>query len=356
MRIHITKSVADKAKSQDKPYRIHDSKLQGFVLRVQPTGRKIWVSLYKRKTRTLGHYPAMTVAMAREAAMRVLNGEAPEEQHEVLTLSKFIDEYYKDFARAYHARPKETLSHLGRFGLENRRMDKINIADVEKWRNARMQEGLNSKTINRIVAQLKSALQKAVEWKLIPEHPLDGLKPLKIDKGGVIRYLGDAESARLMASLKEAKPWLQALVIVALNTGMRRGELWNLLWGDVDLKKGMLVVQGGMAKSGQTRHIPLNQTAVDAFKVWRGDALPMKSLPVFGRHEFKKSWATVLRRANIQNFRFHDCRHSFASRLVTAGVPLNHVRELLGHSSLEMTLIYAHLAPQDLQNAVELIG
>ena len=355
MQINITKSVADKAKPQGKPYQIHDAIIKGFILRVQPTGRRMWKLIIDRKPITLGEYPIMSAAMARAKAMRVLNGE-DEQPVQVVTLSQFIEEYYREFAESHHSRPKETLSHLGRFGLDDRPLDQIHIADIEKWRNARLREGLNSKTINRVVAGLKSALQKAVDWELIGEHPLSRIKPLKIDKRGVIRYLEGDESKRLMSALESAKPWLKTLVTVALNTGLRRGELWNLSWGDIDLKKQMLVVRGAGAKSGQTRFIPLNGSAVVALKQWRGDVVRMKSLPVFGRHEFKKSWATVLRNAGITGFRFHDCRHTFASRLVSAGVPLNHVRELMGHSSLEMTLIYAHLAPRELANAVELIG
>ena len=81
----------------------------------------------------------------------------------------------------------------------------------------------------------------------------------------------------------------------------------------------------------------------------------MPSMPVFGNAEFRKAFSGVLTAAKVKGFRFHDTRHTFASRLVMAGVPLNTVRELMGHASLEMTLRYAHLAPDNLQAAVDLI-
>jgi len=215
-------------------------------------------------------------------------------------------------------------------------------------------------------------------------HPLARLKPLKVDKRKIVRYLLPDEEKRLTATLaarderkrkgrESANAWrrerghdplpaigiycdnLTPMVVLACNTGLRRGELWNLTWGAVDLRRKMLTVHGKGAKSGQTRHIPLNRSAVDTLKSHRGAVAPMPTVPVFGRATFRKSWGKVLKDAKIENFRFHDLRHDFASRLVMAGVPLNTVRELMGHSSLEMTLIYAHLSPDNLRAAVDLI-
>ena len=145
-------------------------------------------------------------------------------------------------------------------------------------------------------------------------------------------------------------------MIVSLNTGLRRREAQNLTWGDIDLRKKLLTVRGAGAKSGQTRHVPLNAAAVDALKAHRGDVRPLPKVPVFGRADLKKAFSGVLKVAKIEAFRWHDLRHTFASRLVMVGVPLNTVRELMGHASLDMTLIYAHLAPDNLRSAVELLG
>jgi integrase len=148
---------------------------------------------------------------------------------------------------------------------------------------------------------------------------------------------------------------LTPLVMLAINSGLRRGELWKLTWKDIDFGRRMLTVRGECAKSGQTRHIPLNAAAVDVLKTHRGDVIPLPNVPVFGDAEFRKAFNALLDKAKIQDFRFHDTRHTFASKLVMAGVPLNTVRELLGHGSLEMTLIYAHLAPENLRDAVDMI-
>jgi integrase len=357
MRHHITKSSADKAKPEAKPYQIHDTLIPGFVLRVQPSGKKIWKLIVQHKPRTLGDYPTMTVAMAREKAKRILNGDEPQrEQSATPTLGQFIEKYYREFAETNYSKPSENISHLTRTGFTDIPIDAIRVIDVEKYRTKRLKAGTAPSSINRQLAILKAALQKAVEWQIIEENPIARFKQLKLDSKGVIRYLTPAEEQRLAEALTTADPWVKAFTITALNTGCRRAELWKLTWADVDLKGKLMTIHGKGAKSGQTRHIPLNATAVATLKAWRGDAVPMGHLPVFGEREFKKSWVTLMRRADIEKFRFHDCRHHFASKLVMAGVPLNTVRELLGHADLKMTLRYSHLAPDNLREAVELIG
>lgn len=357
MKKRLTKVGVDRATPRDKPYKIWDSIMPGLVLRVQPTGRRSWVVVKDRNsTRTIGTYPAITVEMAREKARQILSGEDEVKAATVPTLNQFIDQYYREHLQAHVTRHREQESMIARIGMGKRQLDQIKLADIERFRTRRLKAGTAATTLNRQVGALKAALQKALDWELIETHPLARLKPLKVDKRGVVRYLDTQETQRLLHTLEDANPWLRALVTVALNTGLRRGELLALQWSDIDFKRRMLVVHGSGAKSGQTRHVPLNSTAVDALKRWRGDIVPMKTLPVFGQREFKKAWASVLKRAGIEDFRFHDCRHTFASNLVSAGVPLNTVRELLGHAKAEMTLIYAHLAPDTMKSAVELIG
>lgn len=152
--------------------------------------------------------------------------------------------------------------------------------------------------------------------------------------------------------------YLTPMILVALNTGIRRGELFNLTWDDVNFARATITVNGDTSKSGKTRHIALNATALQALKGWR-EASSCDGL-IFSNFKtgeafthVKKSWSGLLEDANIKNFRWHDMRHHFASKLVIAGVDLNTVRELLGHADIKMTLRYAHLAPEHKAKAVE---
>ena len=153
---------------------------------------------------------------------------------------------------------------------------------------------------------------------------------------------------------------VRPLTLLAINTGLRRGELLKLSWSDVDLAVRLITVRGHNAKSAQTRNVPLNSEATQVLSAWREMHLPLDAAGcVFGRRDgeamtrIDNAWDTVKKLAGLADFRFHDCRHHFASRLVMAGVPLNTVRDLLGHASIEMTMKYAHLAPETLAQAVE---
>ena len=395
----LNQKAAERAKpnADGTPRILQDPTLAGFALRIQPSGRKSWVLRYvkpdtgQRTTRTLGKLPVDTYSMALEKAKAILRGEDPDPKPEpapepqpVLTFGKYLDDYYERYVRQHHSRPDETLGYLRAVGFDNKALADLSLADAEAYRLDRKASGKAATTINREMATLKAALQRAVDWDLLATNPLTKLKPLKTDRRGVVRYLSDQENKRLLEALAardkrkrseraSANKWraargyeplpplgayadsLTPIVLTALNTGLRRGELWNLAWGDVDLKRGMLTVHGKGAKSGQTRHIPLNAAARDALKTHKGKVTPLPAVPIFGRHELKTSFSGVLKAAKIDNFRFHDLRHTFASRLVMAGVPLNTVRELMGHASLEMTLVYAHLAPDNLRAAVAVL-
>ena len=270
----------------------------------------------------------------------------------------------------------------------DKELDSISTWTLEKWRSSRLKSGISPSTVNRDLACLKAALQKAVEWNLIDTHPLAKLKPSKVDKSPNTRYLSEQEEMRLKQALKkrdqllkdkresgnqwrkvrghnlypiykktEYSDYLEPILILALNTGLRKGELLSLKWSDINLHTKQVTVQGANAKSSNTRHIPLNTDALEMLRKWKkqdqydnyvfynGNGLKLD--------DFKKSYKSLLKLANITSFRIHDLRHHFASKLVMNNVPLNTVRELLGHADISTTLRYAHLAPDHKAEAVE---
>jgi integrase len=285
------------------------------------------------------------------------------------------------------------------------KLSDLTTARVERWRVSRkfyyVGHGASVKrrsrevkrsTINRDIKALRAALNRATEWGVLSSMPLGKIKFRVEDENAVVRYLSDDEERRLRRALvardtgrragrESANKWrrergykewvaydtytdyLAPLVLLALNTGLRRGELLQLRWRDLDLQRRLLTVRGEGAKTRQTRHLPLNSEATGVLKAWRPTAIEPDWYVFGGSTEatplgtVKKAWQGVLKSASVTSFRFHDLRHTFASKLVMAGVDLNTVRELLGHKSLAMTLRYAHLAPEHKAAAVEaLVG
>jgi integrase len=398
-RLRITEALIDRAADTLAAHGspdvlvVRDLDLKGFVLRLRASGRHVYGAAYGRgKFLTIGGSDRFTAGKARKAARDALAETsltgAPvlaERKRAALTLKAFLELHYEPWAAEHLKTADETLARLrvifASF-LDTRLVDLTPFA-IERWRTARLKAGKSKATVNRDLVALKAAVSKAVTWGYVKAHPLAPVKPYHVDARAVVRYLKPDEEMRLLAALAtrdetrrqrrisgdlwrrergyaERGPLgtytdhLTPLVTVALHTGLRRGELFGLRWQDVDLTRAMLTVRGYGAKSGQTRHIPLNTTAVDTLKTWRsGRSKPAVDAPLVfpgaddgALEDIKKAWAGLMKAAALTDFRFHDLRHTFASKLVMAGVDLNTVRELLGHSDIKMTLRYAHLAPE----------
>lgn len=377
---------------------IYDTKLTGFVLRLRKSGTHSYRVQYARgKWLNIGRVGVLKPAEARDEAQKVL-GEAAKgndpgaarRRSKAATLRDYVNNIYGPWVTTHRKDGKATLGRIkSQFDRDmgGTRLPDLTPWSVEKWRSARLKAGIKPATINRDLNALKAAIGRAVEWGYLDINPLTKVKPSKVDDNGLPRFLSDAEELRLRSALdkreetarrerESANQWratrgyplmpdlravpfvdhLRPLVLLAINTGMRRGELFNLTWKDVDLPRAMLVVRGEGAKSGKTRHIPLNAEAVTVLEGWRessdGKNLVFPGTDGERMDNITSSWGKLVKDAKVRNFRFHDLRHSFASKLVMAGVDLNTVRELLGHADLKMTLRYAHLAPEHKAAAV----
>jgi integrase len=204
-------------------------------------------------------------------------------------------------------------------------------------------------TVNRDIVVLRHMFVKAMAWGKALSNPVAHVKPLRASNRR-LRYLSHEEMARLLDVADET---LRPVLITALHSGLRRGELFALTWQDIDFKHGVIrVVQ---TKSGKPREIPMSETlratlqhlprCIDSDYVFPGKT---------GHRlvDIRKRFHRALREAGIEGFVFHDLRHTFASHLVMVGVDLVSVKEFLGHADLKMTLRYAHLAPDYKREAI----
>jgi integrase len=205
-------------------------------------------------------------------------------------------------------------------------------------------------TVNRELALLKHALRLAVEWDYLEVSPAAGVKQFK-EPPGRLRYLSREEGDAL---LEACSPEVGPVVVTALNTGARLGEILALDWDHVDMARRQLRVVD--SKNNETRVVPINDVLYNTliklnakegkvFKSGRGE--PYRSV----RTAFEKG----VRKAGIKDFTFHDLRHTFASWLAMEGVPMSTIGKLLGHKTPQMTMRYAHLAPEYLADVVNLL-
>lgn len=398
----LSASVVNGAKPFDKPYEIRDTDPKGLILRVQPSGVKSYVvELGRGKRRTIkGHAGVTTLEAARITARQWLadkdSGTLPPAARgkaKPMTLRAFITDKYAAWVTANRRSGKAALHALkAQFEADfyDVRLDKITSEMWDTFSTARVEAGKLPATINRDLDRLRSVLSKAVEWGNLNRHPLVGVKDAKGADEERARYLTDAEEKSLLAALAardekrrkdriSGNQWnmdrghpirpvwgdadytdhLTPLVLTAIDTGMRRGELFGLEWTDIDLDRSVITIRAASAKSQRPRRIAINVSTHAMLKHWKGQGEGVGLVfpgEAGGRlTNINKSWAGLISDAKLTDFRFHDLRHHFASRLVMKGVDLYTVKELLGHSDFKMTQRYAHLAPEHKAAAVALL-
>lgn len=232
----------------------------------------------------------------------------------------------------------------------SRLLSSIGPRDVQEFIAERRQT-VKTSTANRSLVVLKHMLRLAVEWGYLASSPATGFK-LEREENRREFFLTPEQWEALGAELPS---WLRPLVLAALHTGARRSELVNLEWEDVDFRRKLIRFR--RTKNNEDRVVAMSETLagelrgmksrIKGGRVFRGfRGAPLKA------NSFRGAFESAVSRAGLKGFRFHDLRHSAASFMVQAGIPLNTVREVLGHKSITMTLRYAHLAPEHQRDAV----
>jgi len=246
-----------------------------------------------------------------------------------------------------------------------RTLDSLTPADIRQYIRQRKSEDIQPATINKELRLLSSALNHAArEWGWVVSNPVSG-RTLPEPEGRV-RWLHTSEAQALIEAAA-ADPitaaYLPDFIRLALHTGMRRGELLSLEWARVDFSANLIHLAGINTKSGKRRSIPLNATARAAlinragFRATHCPNAPWVFCNAGGQRiaSIKRSFNTACRRAGLVDFHIHDLRHTCAAWLISAGVALAEVRDLLGHASITMTERYAHLAPENVRAAVAVL-
>jgi len=243
---------------------------------------------------------------------------------------------------------KKLVPHFGDLVLS-----KITPHHIEEYKRSRLDDGVNPSTINRELACLKYMFTVAERFgKFDGKNPVKEVKPLQ-ERKFVMKILARDEIKRL---IDVANGYMRPVIILALNTGMRKGEILGLKWNDVDFIEHYIYLK--KTKSNVMRKVPMNSVVSGMLKKLKREGNYVFTNPATGLqysdifHPFK----AACEEAKIRDLRFHDLRHTAATLMVMGGIDLVTVKEILGHSTIEMTMRYAHPTPENKRKAVEILG
>ncbi|MDR4507878.1 MAG: tyrosine-type recombinase/integrase [Candidatus Brocadiaceae bacterium] len=242
----------------------------------------------------------------------------------------------------------------------NKTLSEITSSEISAYKVSRYDTGRKPATINRELAMLSKAFNLAVkEWEWVRENPVSKI-PKEREENGRERWLTFGEEKKLLG---QCPPWLHDIVVLDLHTGLRQDELLSLTWDKVNLPgKRITIEKTQNTKKSKTRTIPLSNAALEVLIKQNGKKMPGNDLVFFSiagkkvsADSLRRVFGKSLEKAQIENFTFHDLRHTFATRLAQKGVDIYKISKLLGHASLRMTLRYSHHCPKSLRDAVEVL-
>jgi integrase len=348
-------------------------------------------NIVRESAKTTKFKDAATLLLERKKAVR--EGKEPEAIKRIpnYTFHQLADEYQKwcERQRSFRSKKGFIAQLVEAFG--NVQLRHLTTKLLEQFQTERTQKGNKPATVNRLMATIKHCIHKGYQWEMLSEETLKRVRQVKLleENNRRLRYLSQPECEAL---IDNCQGHTKAIVTMALNTGMRKGEILSLKWENVDLRHGFILLE--KTKNGDRREIPINPTLRGVLQgLQRRLDIPYVFYDsVTGKHfkDIKRSFSTALKNAEVEkctkcdyqkakskaqkevehcplcnseiavhkgiaDFHFHDLRHTMASHLVMAGVDITTVSRLLGHKNLTMTLRYAHLAPAHMAKAVDLL-
>jgi integrase len=331
---------------------------------VYKKGNNWYIDYYlkgRRKRKKVGPSKKLAEQVLKDIQVKIVKGEylGVFEEKKVL-FEEFTQRYlvYSRSNKAFSSYKRDLVSLkslLSAFG--DKYLFEIIPQMAEEYKTKRLQEDVTPATVNRELSCLRHLFNKAIEWSYLRKNPVQGVRLLK-EPPGRTRYLEVGEIERLLEVIdsfpRDTSSYLKPIVLIALNTGLRKSEILQLKWKDIDFEKRKITVL--RTKTNEIRTVPMNETLYKELKkISRGIESEYmlcnkKGVP-YGN--VRKSFDRALKIAGIDNFRFHDLRHTFASHLVMSGCDIRTVQQLMGHKDIKMTMRYSHLSKAHLQEAVE---
>ena len=279
------------------------------------------------------------------------------------TLQAFIKDLLSYAQVTFSAKTVElyklALRHLHSV-VGNKLLTSITARDVDLYRTIRLKE-VSPVTVNINLRSLRAAFSTAVRWKLLSENPFKKVSLVRVPDRQPV-YFKKEDLHKLISIISEG--WLRELVVVAVSTGLRRGELVNLTWKDLDFDRRLLQIQSTesfQTKAGRRRAVPMSD-ALYQFLWTKAQRFLGNYVFTLNGKRISCDWVThkfgrYVRKAGLNpKLHFHSLRHTFATWLVQEGVSIYEVQKLLGHSNISVTQVYSHLAASELHGAVNKIS
>jgi integrase len=369
----LTQKIVDSlvCETSCKRLTVFDRHCKGFVLEVRPSGRKSYFLRYK-DSRGITRQPKLcdadsislkqAKALADSCRSKLLMGEDPfgkmAVSGQVPTFARFIQDQYLPHIKAYKRSWTTDVSLLKNHLLPrfaNMRMDQISRKDIARMHLERRSGGAAAGSANRLLIMMRYIFNLALRWQVpgVDENPSRNL-PLLPDNNKRERYLSQEEARRLYEAVTASEnSMLQYIVPMLILTGARKREVLDARWEDFDLERRLWCIP--TTKLGKPRHVPISDGVLSLLReISRTPGVPcVFANPTTGKPFVSVfySWNAARIRAGLPQLRMHDLRHSFASFLVNAGRSLYEVQKILGHTQIQTTQRYAHLAPQTLLDA-----
>lgn len=329
----------------------------GFVL-AKFSGRVWWIEWYEdgqRRRERIGPNKAAAEQRLREVLSARTEGRHIRRSPDVRLRFKDLAQWYRNLeevkAKKSYRRDKLSVKCLSEMFGEMLLKD-ITPALIEKYRQKRLSEttrhGRPTKpaTVNREIACLKTVFNKAIKNGKAERHPAQGLKMLR-ENNERDRLLSEEEYVRLLAHCQEP---IKSIIKLAYLTGMRQGEIMGLTWGQVDLKEGFIKLGPQDTKTNEARDVPLNRELIEMFK-----AMP-RGLPgvrVFDMQEFPRgAFLSACKRAGIENFTFHDLRHTAINNWRLEGHDYFRIMAASGHKTMSVFKRYNKVSREELKALV----
>jgi integrase len=380
-KIKLTLTVVKSAQKETKDYELRDTDVPGFLVKVTPAGKKIFMVAYRasngvRRKPVLGRFGELTVEQARDLAKdwlaEVRQGKDPSVARNVNRQSPTMKEFFERFMTEHseaHNKPSTVKGNKGlwRVHIESALGD-MKLVDVTRSDiNDLMTKGAKAPTnANRVLCLLRKMFNKAEDWELRPDGTNPCRRIQKYRENGSTRFIRDSELKALYAYLDRADaeglehPFITLAVRLQFEFAARMSEIINLEWPWVDLKSRRIVwpdsKTGSMSKPVSAEALRLLETAPRA----KGSPYVCPSIfdptKPLSQHTYALGWARILERAGVDHVGTHGIRHRSATDIANSGVPIGVGMKLTAHKTVTMFMRYVHTEDEHVRAAAETIA